>query len=290
MKRQALGKGLSSLIPEVTAGVRTDSGMLMLDIDRIHPSPYQPRTDFGSLEGLVESIRENGIVQPVIVRKEGEKFELIAGERRWRAAQLAGIGKIPAVIRSVVDEKILELALVENLQRKDLNPIEEAKAYDILLEQMKLSQAEVAKRVGRERSSVANSLRLLKLDEKIQRMLVEGTLTTGHAKAIMALTDGATQIKVAEEVVRSLLSVRETETLVSRTAKKKTAAPDAAMTPTGRIGNDDPNVRAAEDRLRQALGTKVRIVRQGSRGRIEIEFYSDEELDRLYSFILERGH
>ncbi len=290
MKRQALGKGLSSLIPEVTAGIRTDSGMLMLDIDRIHPSPYQPRSDFGSLEGLVESIRENGIVQPVIVRKEGEKFELIAGERRWRAAQLAGIGKIPAVVRSVVEEKILELALVENLQRKDLNPIEEAKAYDILLEQMKLSQAEVAKRVGRERSSVANSLRLLKLDEKIQRMLQDGTLTTGHAKAIMALTDGATQIKVAEEVVRSLLSVRETEALVSRTAKKKAVAPDAAATPAARIGNDDPNVRAAEDRLRQALGTKVRIVRQGSRGRIEIEFYSDEELDRLYSFIIERGH
>ena len=290
MKRQALGKGLSSLIPEVTAGVRTDSGMLMLDIDRIHPSPYQPRSDFGSLEGLVESIRENGIVQPVIVRKEGEKFELIAGERRWRAAQLAGIGKIPAVVRSVVDEKILELALVENIQRKDLNPIEEAKAYDLLLEQMKLSQAEIAKRVGRERSSVANSLRLLKLDEKIQRMLEEGTLTTGHAKAIMALTDGATQIKVAEEVVRSLLSVRETESLVSRTAKKKAAAPDTAMTPAGSMGSDDPNVRAAEERLRQQLGTKVRIVRQGTRGRIEIEFYSDEELDRLYSFIMERGH
>ena len=266
---------------------------------------------------------------------------MIAGERRWRAAQLAGIGKIPAVVRSVVEEKILELALVENLQRKDLNPIEEAKAYDILLEQMKLSQAEVAKRVGRERSSVANSLRLLKLDEKIKRMLEDGTLTTGHAKAIMALTDGVTQIKVAEEVVRSLLSVRETETLVSRMAKKKAAAPDAAATPAGqmgaddpnaraadlakkkaaaaakakaaalakkkregiaeeeapaeetpvqaaettpaedsddlakkkaaapdaaatpagRIGNDDPNVRAAEDRLRQALGTKVRIVR-----------------------------
>lgn len=290
MKRQALGKGLSSLIPEVTAGVRTDSGMLMLDIDRIHPSPYQPRSDFGSLEGLVESIRENGIVQPVIVRKEGEKFELIAGERRWRAAQLAGIGKIPAVVRSVVDEKILELALVENLQRKDLNPIEEAKAYDLLIEQMKLSQAEIAKRVGRERSSVSNSLRLLKLDEKIQRMLEEGTLTTGHAKAIMALSDGATQIKVAEEVVRSLLSVRETESLVSRTAKKKAAALETAMTPAGGMGNDDPNVRAAEERLRQQLGTKVRIVRQGARGRIEIEFYSDEELDRLYSFIMERGH
>jgi len=262
----------------------------MLDIDRIQPSPFQPRSDFGTLEGLVESIRENGIVQPVIVRKEGEKYELIAGERRWRAAQLAGIGRIPAVVRTAGDDKILELALIENLQRKDLNPIEEAKAYDLLLTQMNLSQADVAKRVGRERSSVANSLRLLKLSEKIQRMLEEGTLTTGHAKAIMALTDAATQIKVADEVVRSLLSVRETETLVSRTAKKKAAAPDAAATPAGQIGAEDPNVRAAEDQLRQRLGTKVRIVRHGSRGRIEIEFYSDEDLDRLYSFIMERGH
>jgi ParB family chromosome partitioning protein len=278
MKRQALGKGLSSLIPEAPTGVRTDSGFLMLDIDRIHPSPYQPRTDFGTLEGLVESIRENGIVQPVIVRKEkeGEKFELIAGERRWRAAQLAGIGRIPAVVRSVGEEKILELALIENLQRKDLNPIEEAKAYDLLLTQMNLSQADVAKRVGRDRSSVANSLRLLKLDEKIQRFLEEGTLSTGHAKAIMALGDAATQIKVAEEVVRSLLSVRETEALVSRAAKKKAAAQEAGAGPV--------------DRLRERLGTKVRIVRHGSRGRIEIEFYSDEELDRLYSFIMERGH
>ena len=290
MKRQALGKGLSSLIPDASAAVRTDAGYLMLDIDRIQPSPFQPRSDFGTLEGLVESIRENGIVQPVIVRKEGEKYELIAGERRWRAAQLAGIGRIPAVVRTAGDDKILELALIENLQRKDLNPIEEAKAYDLLLTQMNLSQADVAKRVGRERSSVANSLRLLKLSEKIQRMLEEGTLTTGHAKAIMALTDAATQIKVADEVVRSLLSVRETETLVSRTAKKKAAAPDTAATPAGQIGAEDPNVRAAEDQLRTRLGTKVRIVRHGSRGRIEIEFYSDEDLDRLYSFIMERGH
>src|SRR5262247_2141978 len=168
MKRQALGKGLSSLIPEGTPAVQTDSAMLTLDIDRIQPSPYQPRSDFGTLQGLVESIRENGIVQPVIVRKEGEKYELIAGARRWRAAQLAGVGRIPAVVRSVGEEKILELALIENLQRKDLNPIEEAKAYDLLLTQMNLSQADVAKRVGRERSSVANSLRLLKLHDKIQ--------------------------------------------------------------------------------------------------------------------------
>src|SRR5262245_1608249 len=209
MKRQALGKGLSSLIPEAPAA-QAEAGFLLLDVDRIAPSPFQPRTDFTGLEGLVESIRENGIVQPVVVRQEGEKFELIAGERRWRAAQLAGVMKIPAVVRSVGEDRILELALIENIQRKDLNPIEEAKAYDLLLTQMKLSQADVAQRVGRDRSSIANSLRLLKLPDRLQRMLQSGTLSCGHAKAIMAISDAETQIRVAEEVLLRLMSVRQT--------------------------------------------------------------------------------
>ena len=157
MKRQALGKGLSSLIPE-TPAARAEQGLLQLDIDRIKPSQYQPREDFTGLEGLVDSIRENGIVQPVIVRQDGEKYELIAGERRWRAAQIAGISSIPAVVRKIASEKVLELALIENIQRKDLNPIEEAKAYEVLLVQMKLSQSDVAKRVGRDRSTISNSL------------------------------------------------------------------------------------------------------------------------------------
>jgi ParB family chromosome partitioning protein len=262
----------------------------MLDIDRIQPSQFQPRTDFGTLEGLVDSIRENGIVQPVVVRQEGERFELIAGERRWRAAQLAGLNRIPAVVRMVGQDKVLELALIENIQRKDLNPIEEAKAYELLLTQMKLSQADVAKRVGRERSSIANSLRLLKLHVSIQEMLRQGTLTFGHAKAIMALSDAATQIKAAEEVVRRLLSVRETEVLVARMSKVEEAAPPGAARPSEGLGAEDPNVRAAEQKLQQRLGTKVRIIRRGARGRIEIEFYSDEELDRLYSVIMEQGH
>ena len=286
MKRQALGKGLSSLIPEPPAA-RPDPGLLMLDVDRIQPSQYQPRSDFAGLEGLVESIRENGIVQPVVVRQEGERFELIAGERRWRAAQLAGMMRIPAVIRKVGQDRVLELALVENIQRKDLNPIEEARAYDLLISQMNLSQADVAKRVGRERSSVANSLRLLKLPDKVQKMLQGGGLLSGHAKAIVAISDAATQIRVADEVIRRDLSVRETEALVQRLQSGEGTA--KAGREAGAAVAADPNVRAAEEKMQHRLGTKVRIVRRGGRGKIEIEFYSDEELDRLFTTIV-RGH
>ncbi|HEV8121341.1 MAG TPA: ParB/RepB/Spo0J family partition protein [Candidatus Polarisedimenticolia bacterium] len=291
MKRQALGKGLSSLIPE-TPAARPEAGLLMLDVDRIQPSQYQPRSDFTGLEGLVESIRENGIVQPVVVRQEGERFELIAGERRWRAAQLAGMMRIPAVVRKVGQEQVLELALIENIQRKDLNPIEEAKAYDLLIVQMKMSQADIAKRVGRERSSVANSLRLLKLPEKIQSMVTAGTLTQGHAKAIVAISDAGTQIKVADEVVRKNLSVRETEALAARLTAERTAgakAADGSMRAVAIADAEDPNVRAAQENLQRHLGTKVRIVRKGGRGRIEVEFYSEEELDRLYTTMM-LGH
>jgi ParB family chromosome partitioning protein len=286
MKRQALGKGLSSLIPEAPAA-KPEPGLLMLDVDRIHPSQYQPRTDFAGLEGLVESIRENGIVQPVVVRQEGERYELIAGERRWRAAQLAGMSRIPVVIRKVAQDRVLELALVENIQRKDLNPIEEARAYDLLIGQMNLSQAEVAKRVGRERSSVANSLRLLKLPEQIQKMLQDGGLTPGHAKAIVAISDAATQIRVADEAIRRPLSVRETEALVARLLSQ--GEEKAGRVAGSTVQAEDPNVRAAEEQMQHRLGTKVRIVRRGGRGKIEIEFYSDEELDRLFTAIV-RGH
>src|SRR6266571_3557929 len=170
MKRQALGKGLSSLIPEPVLE-KGDSGLLMLDTDRIQPSPRQPRSDFGGMEGLASSIRENGVIQPVIVRQEADGFRLIAGERRWRAAQMAGVHRIPAIVRKVSDARVLELALIENIQRKELNPIEEARAYEVLVGQMRLSQADVAKRVGRDRSSIANSLRLLKLPDRIQDLL-----------------------------------------------------------------------------------------------------------------------
>src|SRR2546425_2626753 len=213
MKRQALGKGLSSLIPE--SAQPADAGLLLLEVKRIQPNRYQPRVDFGRLEGLVESIRENGIVQPIIVRQEADGYRLIAGERRWRAAQIAGIERIPAIVKRVSDDRLLQIALIENIQRKELNPIEEAKAYEVLLSDLKLSHAEVAKRVGRDRSSISNSLRLLKLSDIVQELIREGSVSLGHAKVIMAIPDAATQIKVAEEVARNLLSVRETEERVA---------------------------------------------------------------------------
>lgn len=291
MKRQALGKGLSSLIPE-PAFIRPDAGLLMLDVKRIKPSRFQPRSDFSGLEGLVDSIRENGIVQPVIVRQEEDGYHLIAGERRWRAAQVAGMEKIPAIVRKVADDRVLEIALIENIQRKELNPIEEAKAYEVLLDEMKLSHADVARRVGRDRSSISNSLRILKLPIVIQDFLRDGSLSVGHAKVIMAIPDAETQIKVAGEVAGNLLSVRETE---QRVAELGAASGRAGRKPRKDVAGGlkpDPNVAAAADRLTRALATKVRIAQRGERGKIEIEFYSSEELQRLYEFLLtaEKGH
>jgi ParB family chromosome partitioning protein len=289
MKRQALGKGLSSLIPEPAQPEA--AGLLMLDVKRIQPSRYQPRVDFSGLEGLVDSIRENGIVQPIIVRQEADGYRLIAGERRWRAAQVAGIERIPAIVRKVADDRLLEIALIENIQRKELNPIEEARAYEVLLHDMKLSHADVARRVGRDRSSISNSLRLLKLPQKIQSLMRDGSVSLGHAKVIMAISDAETQIKVADEVVLSLLSVRETEErvagLLDRSGRKGRSA-----RPARTAAVVDPNVAAAAERLTRALATKVRIARKGKGGRIEIDFYSDDELQRLYEFLLtaEKGH
>ena len=288
MKRQALGKGLSSLIPEPAQPA--DAGLMLLDVKRIQPNRYQPRVDFSGLEGLVESIRENGIVQPVIVRQEADGYRLIAGERRWRAAQVAGMERIPAIVRKVADDRLLEIALIENIQRKELNPIEEARAYEVLLHDLKLSHADVAKRVGRDRSSISNSLRLLKLPEKIQTLVREGSVSLGHAKVIMAISDAETQIKVADEVARNLLSVRETEErvagLLDRSGRR------GRRVQPSRSVDVDPNVAAAADRLTRALATKVRIARKGKGGRIEIDYYSDEELQRLYELLLtaEKGH
>jgi ParB family transcriptional regulator, chromosome partitioning protein len=292
MKRQALGKGLSSLIPEPVLE-KGDAGLLMLDIDRIQPNRQQPRSDFGGIEGLANSIRENGIIQPVVVRQEADGFRLIAGERRWRAAQMAGVHRIPAIVRKVSDNRVLELALIENIQRKELNPIEEAKAYEVLVGQMKLSQADLARRVGRDRSSISNSLRLLKLDEKIQEMIREGSLSAGHAKAIMAISDAETQIRVAIEVAKGLLSVRETEARVAEIVKRQAGAAANVDEAPGGSAAPDPNVAAAADRLRKALATRVRIVSKGNGGRIEITFHSGEELDRLFTILMcgaERGH
>ena len=283
-KRRALGRGLSTLIPEVPVEAR--EGLFMLDVGKIVPNRVQPRTRIEGLEGLAASIKENGIIQPVIVTESKGEYQLVAGERRWRAAKLAGVARIPAILKNVSDDRRLELALVENIQRQELNPLEEAKAYELLLSDLQLTQIEVARRVGKERSTIANQLRLLKLPEKVQTMLVEGTLDGGHARALLSLPDAAKQIEVAEKVGRELLTVRETEKLVRRMLESPPRpAPDRPSAPP------DPNVQSAEDRLARSLGTKVRIVpsRKKGIGKIEIEYYSEEELDRLFSLLITRA-
>lgn len=282
-KRRALGRGLSTLIPEVPVEAR--EGLFMLDVAKIVPNRVQPRTRIEGLEGLAASIKENGIIQPVIVTESQGEYQLVAGERRWRAAKLAGVARIPAILKNVSDDRRLELALVENIQRQELNPLEEAKAYELLLSDLQLTQNEVAKRVGKERSTIANQLRLLKLPEKIQAMLAEGTLDGGHARALLSLPDPVKQVAIAERVARELLTVRETEGLVRRMLEPPIPAPNRRAPPP------DPNVQSAEDRLARSLGTKVRIIprRKKGVGKIEIEYYSEEELDRLFSLLNTRG-
>jgi ParB family transcriptional regulator, chromosome partitioning protein len=291
MKRKALGRGLNSLIPQApplpvvpqTSPRPADSsGLRQIDTDRIVPNPDQPRQDFDaeSLEGLAVSLRAQGVLQPVVVRPRADGlFELIAGERRWRAAQIAGLLKVPAIVRDVADDRRLELALVENLQRTDLNPVEEALAYQALVDDLGLNQEEVAARVGKKRTTVANVLRILNLPADIQTEIRSGSISLGHAKALAALTNRALQLEIAKRIVAEDLSVRAVESIVKRTVGGAEALP-VARRPV------DPNVAAAQDALQKSLGTKVRIaIGRGRAGRIEIHFYSDEELDRLYQVL-----
>ena len=257
----------------------------MVEVDRIVPNRFQPRNRFDDLEGLATSIKENGVIQPVIVTESEGAYQLVAGERRWRAAQMAGITRIPAILRNVSDDRRLELALVENIQRQELNPLEEARAYELLLSDFHLTQEEVARRVGKDRSTISNQLRILKLPEIIQTMIGEGALNGGHAKALLGLPDAATQVSAAERVVKDFLTVRETEDLVRRLLSPPRRV-EAIRPPS------DPNVQAAEERLRKSLSTKVRIVagKKKGTGRIEIDYYSEDELDRLFSLLITRGH
>jgi ParB family chromosome partitioning protein len=258
----------------------------VVPIDSIEPNPLQPRSRFdqAKLNELAQSIAENGVVQPLVVRPKGAGYELIAGERRWRAAQLLGLSDIPITILNVPDDKLLELALIENIQREELNPIEEAQAYQKLIETIGLTQEVLAKRVGRDRSYITNYLRLLKLPEDLQLLVQEGELSTGHARTILALTDEGAQRSLAKKIVDQGLSVREVERLV------RDGMPAANRPKTqSRARTQDPNVAAAETRLRRKFGTKVRIIQQpgSQRGRIELEFYSGDDLNRLYELLLE---
>jgi ParB family chromosome partitioning protein len=281
-RRPALGKGLSALLPEVPEPAR--AGAIDVDIDLLAPSDQQPRqrVDEGTLAALADSIRAHGVIQPILVRRTGATYRIIAGERRWRAAQKAGLLKVPVVIRDMPEgseRQRLELALVENLQREDLNPIEEALAYQRLIDEFHLTQDHVAAVVGRDRTSVANYLRLLRLPDEVRGHVASGALSMGHARAIAGLTDEAAQRHAARDVMTGALSVRETEVLV-----KKLAAPPTIR--TSAPGATDIHTRAAEDRLRFALGTKVRIVRRRRGGAIEVEFGSEAELNRLYELLL----
>jgi ParB family chromosome partitioning protein len=293
MKRKALGKGLSSLIPSSivkipapTAPVPTTKPTeLRLEVSKIRPNPRQPRRTFddAGLDELASSMRKEGLLQPVVVRPIADgRFELIAGERRWRAAQRAGIHQIPAVVRDVPDEKLLELALIENLQREELNPIEEAEAYRILVDDLQLTQNEVAERVGKQRTTVANALRLLNLPELVKDMVRGRRLSMGHARALLALEDASEIESLARRVIAEGLSVREVESRAKRPAGTK----PRPGRPTKPI---DPNVAAAESTLQRVLGTKVRILGNATVGRVEVHYHSAEELDRVYRLIVEAG-
>jgi len=285
-KRPALGRGLSALIPESprpqpVAVERDPERPTQIDLDLLVPNPRQPRThiDEARLEELAQSIRANGVIQPLLVRRVDGRYEIVAGERRWRAAQRAGLLKVPIVVREVADDHLLQIALIENIQRDDLNPIEEAQAYRRLIDEHHLSQEELAAAVGKDRATIANYLRLLRLSAEIRSEISAGTLSMGHARALVSLPEEIAQRRVAREVVARGLSVRETEALVRREARPPTPPP-----PPRKV---DPNTRAAEEQLKLALGTAVRIVRKGAGGRIEIDFVNEEELQRLYETLSE---
>ncbi len=276
--RRALGRGLEALIPGADR-----FGVMQVPVEEIVPGGLQPRRsmDDAKLKELAASIKAHGILSPILLRREGGRLEVVAGERRLRAARMAGLVVVPALVKEVSSGEALEMALVENLQREDLNPIEEAEAYLRLQDEFGLTQEEVARRVGRDRSSVANALRLLRLPKRVRADLIAGALSEGHARALLSLERGADQLRVRDQVVRLGLSVRATEALARRLKRPPRMN---RVSPPG-----EPAVRAAEDALRQALGTKVRISRKGTSGRIEIEFYSMEDLDRLYALICSRG-
>ncbi len=276
MNKRGLGRGLGALLSSTPAEGET---LLEVPIDVVAPNPHQPRKsiDSNGLSELAASIRNSGVIQPVVVRRQGHGYQLIAGERRWRAAKLAGLERIPALLREATDGESLELALIENLLREDLNPMDEAEAYQKLLAEFEWTQEELAQRVGRDRSSIANCLRLLKLPEPIQTDLRASRLTMGHARALLSLTSAADQLKLREEILAHSWSVRATEEGVQRRA--------ASRSPRRRSAE----LAALEDALRQSLMTKVRVVGNDRRGRIEIAYASTGELDRLVGMITKRG-
>ena len=302
MARNALGRGLGALIRDTevanaqTAPVATPAptataaapapivsgGLLQIDIDLIDPSPYQPRTRFSetAMEELAQSIRTSGIIQPLVVRKIGVRFQLIAGERRWRAAQRAPLLRVPVVLRDVSEEKALELTLVENIQREDLNPIEQARAFERLMEQFHLTQDEVATRTGKDRATVANCVRLLALDETFLEWIEEGKMTAGHGRALLAIEDPKLRLDLAQKASRGKMTVRQLERMATRRARGRS---DVAEVETV-----DPNRAAALDELQKHIGTRVtlHLPTKGHAGQLILDFYDEEQLNGLYEILM----
>ena len=278
MKRKALGKGLSALLPDPDGSPGPGDTAAEVPVDRLDPNPLQPRTvvDPVRLGELAASIEESGMVQPLLVRRAGGRYQIIAGERRWRAAQQLGLATVPVTIRDVPDDRLLELALVENIQREELSPLEEALAFQRLQEELKLTQEEVARKVGRDRSTVANALRLLRLPREVRDLLASGALDGGHGRALLALERAEDQSAMARDAARQGWSVREVERRVALLRAPR----------RGRKKRAEPNTRAAEERLRAALGTRVEIVRRGAGGQIRIRFGSEAELNRIYEALV----
>jgi ParB family transcriptional regulator, chromosome partitioning protein len=293
MKRNALGKGLSALLPDpepapAAAAGPPASAALEVPVEALEPNPVQPRLhmDKAALDELATSIRESGIVQPILVRQLASgRYQIIAGERRWRAAQQVGLAQVPVTVRDVPDERLLEMALVENIQRQELSPVEEALAYQKLLDSLGLTQEELAQKLGKDRSTLANSVRLLRLPGEIQTLVNERRLDAGHARPLLALERADDQLALAREAVRKGLSAREVERRVA-----EARGGEAAREKSGRSATrKDANTRAAEERLRAALGTTVEIKRRARGGAIQIAFGSEAELNRLYEWLVRRG-
>jgi ParB family chromosome partitioning protein len=288
MNRKALGRGLSALLGEdSTSQTDNNEGFIEIDIDLITPNAEQPRTRFTevALDELAQSIKVNGVVQPILVRKKGNGYELVAGERRWRASQSAGLTKIPAVVKDISDDKILELALVENIQRQELNAIEEAKAYKKLIETIGLTQEMVADRVGKERTFITSYLRLLKLPDDIQDLVSEEKISVGHARALLMSDSADVQRRLARSIIEMSLSVREAEKAVKRVNRGESEVVEKKQVIKPK---EDPNLKAAETKLRRKYSTQIRIVPdgRGTGGKIEFEYYGQEDLDRIYQMLL----
>jgi ParB family chromosome partitioning protein len=279
-RRRALGRGLEALI---SATAEVGPGLREISVESISPNPHQPRQalDPVALQELADSIREHGLIQPLIVTQQGQQYQLIAGERRWEAAKMAGLSRVPALVKDATPQQMLELALVENIQRSDLNPLEEASAYQQLIEDFSLTQAQVAQRVGKSRAAVANSVRLLRLPQEAKESLAAAQISEGHARALLGLPEAETQCRALYRVIQRGLNVRQTEDLVRRwTAPPAEPRPEPARS---------PETEALERAFCEALSTKVRLVRSREGGRLIIHFYSEEELGALHELIVNRS-